>query len=354
MSRIPMTETKKPFVSVIMPIRNEYAFIEKAIASVLDNNYPAERMEVLVVDGMSNDGTRKIVEEVVGRDKRVKLLDNPAKIVPTAMNIGIQAARGEYVIRLDSHSAFSSDYISKCIEVAERTGAANVGGYIRTLPGAETRVAKSIAAASSSKFGVGNSAFRLTGPEQEADTVPFGTFRKELFEEIGGYDERLVRNQDIELNSRIRKAGGRIVISPEIQLSYYNRSTYTGLWQQAFNNGLWNPYTIWLLGSGLRLRHFVPMSFVLGLLVLSTGSMFWWPARWILLGYSLLYLSAASYFSVVRARETKALAFLILLSFVVLHIAYGLGSVWGIITIPFKFRGRRSRTAGTPLADRRM
>ena len=347
-----MADAVLPMVSVIAPCRNEAAFIEKAVTTILENDYPSQLLELLVVDGMSTDGTRKIVQEMAKRDSRIKLLDNRRKIVPSAMNIGIRASRGEYIVRVDCHSTFAPDYISKCVGVSQRTGADNVGGYIETLPGADTAAANAIAEATSSKFGVGNSMFRLSGPEQEVDTVPFGTYRRGVFDRIGLYDERLVRNQDIELNSRIRKAGGRVVISPEIKLGYYNRATYRGLWQQSFNNGLWNPYTIWLVGGGLSVRHFVPLFFVLGLIGLATAAFFWWPATLVLAGYILLYVSVALFFSVGESRIKNqssriASAFSILWSFVVLHTAYGLGSLWSVVTIPFmsfRFKARTSKS----------
>ncbi|NIP26884.1 MAG: glycosyltransferase [Phycisphaerae bacterium] len=332
-----MAEADLPMVSVIAPCRNEVLFIEKAIRTILENDYPTELIELLVIDGMSTDGTREIVGRMAEHDERIRLLDNPKKIVPSAMNIGIKASQGEYILRIDCHSTFASNYISKCIELSRRTCADNVGGYIITLPGADTRIAKAIMAATSSKFGVGNSTFRLSGPEQEAETVPFGTFRRNLFDKIGLYDERLVRNQDIELNSRIRKAGGRIVISPDIRVNYYNRATYSGLWRQSFNNGLWNPYTIWLTGGGLALRHFIPMFFVIGLFTLSLCAVFQPPVKWVLLGYILVYLCSAGFFSIKHTRRNKILSILVLWSYIVLHISYGFGSLCGLITIPLKF-----------------
>ena len=341
-----------PFVTVIAPCRNEAGFIEKSIKTILDNDYPDDLIELLIVDGMSTDGTREIVEKMAEHDNRIRLLDNPRKIVPSAMNIGIKASRGEYIVRIDCHSNFAPDYISKSVKVSRRTGAGNVGGYCLTLPGAETNVAKAIAAATSCGFGVGNSMFRLTGPEKEVDTVALGIYRKDIFEKIGLFDERLVRNQDIELNSRIRKAGGRIIVSPELKLKYYNRATYRGLWQQSFNNGLWNPYTIWLAGGGLYLRHFIPMFFILGLIFLAIGAFWLLFLKWVLLGYILLYLSVACVFSVQSARRTKTSAILILWSFVCLHVAYGLGSLWAILTIPFKFPDRHKKIINKPLPDR--
>lgn len=330
-----MADITLPMVSIIAPCRNEAGYIEKAIGTILQSDYPGELIEVLVVDGMSTDGTKEIVNKLAEKDNRIRLLDNPKQVVPSAMNIGISRARGEYIIRIDCHSTFAPDYISKCIEVSQRTGADNVGGYIETLPGADTLIAKAIAKATSSRFGVGNSSFRLSGPEKEVDTVPFGVFQKELFEKVGLYDERLVRNQDIELNSRIRKAGGRIFISPEIKLGYFNRATYSGLLQQSFSNGFWNPYTIRLTGGGLSIRHFVPLIFVAALIALAAGALFFWLFKWMLLSYILIYLIVGLFFSFRSARPKKSLIPLILLSFVILHTAYGLGSLWSIVTMPY-------------------
>jgi len=348
-----MVEIDLPMVSVIAPCRNEAHFIEKAIRTILENDYPCNLFEVLVVDGMSTDGTRDIVKKLCEQDGRIRLLDNPQKIVPSAMNIGIKAARGEYIVRVDCHTCLAPDYISKCIELAERTGADNVGGCWVTLPGEDTPVANAIAVATSTSFGVGNSVKINVGAEQERDTAAMGTFKKSLFERIGFYDERLVRNQDMELNSRIRKAGGSIVVSPEIKVGYYNRTTYLGLWQQSFNNGLWNPYTVWLVGGGLSLRHFVPLFFVSGLIGFMVGAFFWWPLILVLLAYVVLYLLVACVFSIRPARHKKVSATLVFWSYIVLHLAYGLGSIWGIITTPFKFPDRHEKTVGKTLPEQK-
>jgi len=342
-----------PFVTVIAPCRNEVDFIEGVVNSILSGDYPDERIEILIVDGMSNDGTREKVAEIAKEDSRVRLIDNSNKIVPAAMNIGIKAAKGEYIVRIDCHCDFAPDYISKCIELIQRTNAANVGGYLETLPGSDKETAKAIASATASKFGVGNSAFRIGGCESEVDTVPFGTCRKDIFEQVGYYDERLVRNQDIELNSRIKKAGGKIIISPEIKLKYYNRATYRGLWQQSFNNGLWNPYTIWLVGGGLQLRHFVPMFFVLSIVVLGAASILYWPLVVLLAMDLILYTAAATCFAIKAGRDRNVSIGRVLWAYFVLHIAYGLGSLWAILTIPFKFPNRNKKAPGKPLANRK-
>jgi len=344
-----------PTVSVLAPCRNEVDFIRDAIQSILDNDHPSELVEILVLDGMSTDGTREIVREISVDNPNVRLVDNPHKIVPTAMNIGIKEAKGEYIIRIDSHAEFANDYISKCIEVSRRTQAANVGGYWQTLPGADSRTARAIMLATTSRFGVGNSTFRTScDVEKEADTVPFGTFRKSLFEEVGPFDERLVRNQDIEMNSRIRKSGGKIIISPEIRLSYFNRATFPGIWQQSFNNGLWNPYTIWLTGSSLQARHFIPLAFVLGIMALSVGVLFHKMFLVGLIGYLLLYSSCALTAAFrQRPEKNNTTIPLVLSSFFVLHFAYGLGSLWGVVTIPIRFPHRASLKVGQAIPDRR-
>jgi glycosyltransferase involved in cell wall biosynthesis len=340
-------------VSIIIPIRNEEKFIGKCLDSFLAQIRGGEDCEILCVDGMSADKTAAIIKEYSACDGRVKLITNARKITPVAMNLGLKEAKGDFVIVVSCHAEYAEDYIAKCVEVIKRTNADHVGGYMTTLPGKDTTVGRAISAATSCVFGIGNSMFRLKGPEREVDTVPFGMYKKTVFEKVGFYDERLVRNQDIELNHRLRKAGGRIIISPEINSSYYNRSTYRGLWQQSFNNGLWNPYTVWLTGGGLSLRHFIPMLFVLGLVVLTAVSLFWRPVFWLLGGYILLYLSVACFFAIRSACHKKTFWFLVLWAFIILHTAYGLGSLWSVITIPFKFADRNTKVSGKPLADRK-
>jgi glycosyltransferase involved in cell wall biosynthesis len=344
-----------PEVSVIAPCRNEAGFVRQAIHSILENDYPVDRLEILVVDGMSTDGTRQIVQEIARQHPRIRLVDNPQEIVPTAMNIGIGEAGGEFIVRMDCHSRFATDYIRKCVEVSRETHAANVGGYLETLPGADTQMARAIMLASTSPFGVGNSAFRITGEKaKEADTVPFGAFRKALFAEVGLYDERLVRNQDIELNARLRKLGHKIIISPEIKLSYFNRATLRGIWQQSFNNGLWNPYTLWLTGRSLQLRHFIPLFFVVGVLAFSLGSFFHGVFRIGLVGLVALYVSVAFVAACrQRPRVHRTKIYKVMATFFVLHVAYGLGSLWGCLTFPFKFPRRNRSQVGRAQADRR-
>ena len=217
-------------------MRNEELFVSRCLNSVLCQLKYIPDCEVFCVDGASTDRTRQIVEQYAERDRRIYLIDNPQKIVPTAMNKAIRIARGEYIFRLDCHAEYAPDYFRNCLEVIRRTGADNVGGYWTTLPSKETRCGRAIAAATSNRFGVGGSVYRIGGGEREVDTVPFGCYRRDVFDRLGFYDERLVRNQDIELNSRILKGGGKIIISPTIKINYYNQATYTGLGRQSFRN----------------------------------------------------------------------------------------------------------------------
>ena len=215
-----MPEQVAPFVSVIMPVRNEANFIERAIKSILDNDYPAEKVEILVVDGMSDDGTRQTVKRLSEGDSRVRTLDNPKRIVPAAMNIGIKAARGDLFIRVDGHAEIPANFVTKSVEcLREHPDAWVVGGYIETI--AHDYTGRAIASAMRSPAGVGDSRFRLGDYEGWVDTLAFGTHHKWIVEKIGYFDEELVRNQDDEFNLRIILAGGKIWMSRSIQSTYF-------------------------------------------------------------------------------------------------------------------------------------
>lgn len=340
-------------VSIVIPMRNEERFVTRCLDSILAQLGNRDDVEVLCVDGASEDGTARIVAEYAARDPRVRLLSNPQRIVPVAMNLALAAARGRFIMRLDCHAEYDADYVAASVEVLERTGADIVGGYLTTLPGQDTPVGRAIAAATSSRFGVGGSAFRTGGGEQEVDAFPFGTFRRTVFERVGVYDERLVRNQDIELTSRARAAGCKVMLSPSIRLTYFTRSTFAGLRQQSFNNGLWNPYTVWLTGGGLRPRHFVPLAFVLSLVGLALLGFLWWGFWILLVADAALYGTVATLMARRAAPSANAAPLLILRAFVELHIWYGLGSFWGLLTAPFKFGWSRQAGANIRPLERR-
>src|SRR5687767_4417714 len=200
--------------SVVIPMRNEEAHIGGCLRSLLANDFDPASYEIVVVDGESTDRSVEVVAAVAASSSvPIRLLSNPKRIAPTGMNIGIRDAYGRYIIRVDAHSEYPPQYIRVCIEELERTGAANVGGTFQTFPGADTVMAKGIALMTQHPVGVGNAGFRIGVKDSYVDTVPYGAYRRELFESVGMFREDLVRHQDYELNARIRKAGGRIFLS---------------------------------------------------------------------------------------------------------------------------------------------
>lgn len=318
-------------VSVVMPVYNEEKYIKKCVDSLLEQDYPHENMEWIFVDGMSKDTTVGILEEYKEKyPNLIKVLSNPDKVVPYAMNIGIKEAAGKYIVRLDAHADYAKDYISKCVYYLDTTDAENVGGVAETK--AEGFVGNAIAKMLSSKFGVGNSQFRTNGSSGYVDTVPFGAFRREAFKKYGGYDERLVRNQDNEMNYRIRKNGGKIYMSDDINLSYYCRDSIKGISQMALKNGMWNVITMKFCPGSMGVRHFIPFAFVFSVLGLSLLSFVYYGFL-ILLGIELaLYILLDLLFSIKSATTVKEI-FLLIILFPVFHIAYGFGSLKGIFKL---------------------
>ena len=324
----------EPFVSVIIPARDEETFIDKCLESFLGNDYPHDRFEIIVVDGESHDRTREIVSEYCSRDSRVRLLTNPEKITPVARNIGIKNSRGDFIMIFDAHSAAPKDYISKCINHIVDAGADNVGGVMETAPKDGSLKARVIAGILSSPFGVGGSRFR-TGVEkpEEVDTVPFGCYRREVFDRLGLFNEKLHRNQDIEFNLRLKRNGGKILLFPDIKLTYFARATFIELWKNNFSNGFWVIYATKFARAPFSIRHLIPFFFVLFLLLgtpvaLLTGG----PLE---TAYTLLlcfYFLLDGYFSYRMARRMKRIPvfFQALYGFFLLHFSYGLGSLRGM------------------------
>ena len=338
-------------VLILVPMRNEEHFIRRCLDPIV-RQLEASRHEctLICIDGASTDATRDIVmDEYVAKNRCVELIDNPACIKPVGLNLAIRQEETDVIIILDCHTEYASDYIESNLRVLERTGADVVGGYCNSHPGKPSAVGRAISDATSHRFGVG-STFRTGSTEQEVDAVPFGCFRREIFEDAGLFDERLVRNQDYELYCRIRKNGGRIVISPEIQMKYFNRSTYRGIAQQSFNNGRWNIYSTYIVGGGISIRHFIPMLFVLGLIALALLSVLWFPAVYAFAGYIGFYTSCALAASWQAATRKHALL-LVCLAFWIIHLSYGMGSLWGLLTLPFRL-SMKTASKGSPIHNR--
>lgn len=325
--------------SVVMPVYNEEKYIDDCIKSLLEQDYPIEKMEWIFVDGCSKD---KTVEILNGYKEKypdlIKVFSNPNKIVPFAMNIGISKSIGKYIVRLDAHANYAKDYISKCVYYLDTTDAENVGGIAETK--SKGFIGGAIAKMLSSKFGVGNSQFRINGKSGYVDTVPFGAFRREVFSKYGGYDERLVRNQDNEMNYRIRRNGGKIYMADDIHLTYYCRDSVKGINQMARKNGMWNVITMKLCPGSMGIRHFIPLAFVVsvvGLVGLGFAHWIFWACLAVELAlYALLDIA----FSVKVARGVKEFLVLLFL-FLSFHVSYGIGSICGIFKL-FSKKYRRN------------
>jgi glycosyltransferase involved in cell wall biosynthesis len=326
-----MVDKDFPFISIIMPIRNEADFIERAVKSILKQDWPAEKMEILVVDGMSNDSTREIVEKLSQADHHIKILDNPRRIVPTAMNIGLRAAQGDLFIRIDGHTEVAPDFIRESIKcLREHPQAWVVGGYIETV--ADGFVGRVIALAMQSPIGVGNSLFRLGDYEGWVDTLAFGTHHKWIVDKIGYFDEELVRNQDDEFNLRVILAGGKIWMSKSIKSKYFSRGSLHKLWRQYFQYGFWRIRTLQKHKRPATFRQLVPLLFVLSMLLLGLAGFLWRPFWTFLAIEAALYATGllAGAFDVGLKGGWKY-APPAPLVFVILHFGYGLGSLWGIV-----------------------
>jgi glycosyltransferase involved in cell wall biosynthesis len=334
------------FVSVIMPCRDEEKHIARALTSILANDYPRDRLELLVVDGMSTDGTRKIAAEFARDHGFMQLLDNPKKITPAALNIGLAQARGDIIIRVDAHSTYPSDYISRLVAWQEKTGADNVGGTWRIIPGGDTNMARAIAVGLTQPFGAGDAHYRLgvTSPRW-VDTVPFGCFPREIFARIGNFDEELVRNQDDEFNLRLRKNGGRTLLVPDVRVDYYARDNLPKLWRMYYQYGYFKPLVARKLGFVLGLRQLLPSSFVLALV----GSFLvgWWIPPLGALGLIILltYVLADVACAWLAGRQIgPAVTSCLTLVFPTLHFSYGLGFLKGLVD--FVLLGKPSGKAG--------
>ena len=318
-------------LSIILPCRNEEDYISKCLESILDRERPYAAIELLVVDGMSTDRTREIVRAYAKEHPFIRLLDNPKGIVPTGMNIGIKAAKGEIIMRLDAHTTYAKGYFMKSIKYLFDYQADNVGGLFITQPGADTIQGHAIAMALSHIFGVGNSHFRLGSEKpREVDTVPFGCYHRDVFTKIGGYNEHLVRNQDIELNLRLRRTGGKVILAPDVMGYYYARPDYTSLFGQNFANGLWVIYSMRFAKIPFSIRHIVPLCFLSALLLTLALSFTNRYELTIFIASIAFYLCINLLVSALTAFK-KGIAYFpyLALAFVTLHFSYGFGSIYG-------------------------
>lgn len=325
-------------LSVICPIYNEERYIRGCIESILAQDYPKDDLEVIFADGMSTDRTREIVAEYTAKYPWIRLIDNPKRIVPPALNAAIRASHGDIIIRIDAHASYQPNYFSALAAALERNDADNVGSVCKTDVLNRTPKALAIKAVLAHPLGVGNSSFRTGITEaKEVDTVPFGCWRRSVFDRFGMYNERLVRNQDIELNKRIINGGGKIVIVPDTYCTYFARETFGKLARNNYGNGKWNILTVYYTHQlkSLSLRHFIPLIFVMSLLLPAIAGFVWHPLWWLGAASLIAYTLVVSVISA-KIAITKHLSFTYLLaSFFVLHLSYGWGSLMGLLKLPF-------------------
>jgi glycosyltransferase involved in cell wall biosynthesis len=330
-------EENKPFVSIIIPCRDEEKFIGQCLDSILANDYPKENLEILVVDGMSEDKSREIVKRYAQQYPFIKLLDNPKKYTPFALNTGIRNSKGEIIIRMDAHATYIKDYISKCVKYLKEYNADNVGGIWKIMPRENTLINKAICFASSSIFGAGDAYYRRGYDKgiKEVDTVFGGCYKREVFEKIGFFNEKLLRSQDMEFNLRLKKAGGKILLVPDIVSYYYPKSNLKDFFLHNFEDGIWAIYPLKFIKIPLKLRHYIPLIFVSGLLGTGFLGIFFPIFFWLFLLLLSLYLLANLYFSAKIALREKDFRYLFVMpiTFACRHFGYGLGSIWGLLKI---------------------
>ena len=320
-----------PFVSVLMPVRDEGAFIKRSLGAVIAQDYPRDRLEVIIADGMSSDNTREVIADIGREYANVTLIDNPEKIVATGLNRALRVARGEIIIRVDGHCEIAGDYVRHCVSHLLDDKAECVGGPLETI--GETFTAQAIAAAMSSRFGVGGSAFRVGTKEPRlTDTVAFPAYKRETIQRAGDFDEELVRNQDDEYNYRVRKLGGRILLSPDVRSRYYSRAGFASLWKQYFAYGYWKVRVLQKHPRQMRARQFAPPVFVLALLLLVSTIPFIKLSVLLVAASLLAYAFSDLIAALAAARKRKWRLLLALpIAFPIIHFAYGSGFLFGLI-----------------------
>lgn len=341
-----------PFVTVVMPVRNEGAYIERSVAAVLAQDYPRHRMEILVADGMSNDGTEERVRTLGLGDPRLRLLGNPGRIVATGLNLALTHAKGDIVIRVDGHCEIAPDYVTRCVGYLRRGEAEGVGGPLETV--GENPLARVIALAMSSRFGVGGAPFRTTRDQTRlVDTVAFPAYTREAIWRAGPFDEELIRNQDDEYNYRMRELGYRILLAPDVSSRYYSRSSIRSLARQYFQYGYWKVRVMQKHPRQMRPRQFAPPAFVTFLLA-SVGiapltPFGWWPLA--LGGGAYCVANIAASLWTARNGNWRSLP-LLPVAFATLHLFYGFGFVAGLVRFARRWGEREPARNGLPSEER--
>ncbi len=324
------------FISIIVPARNEEKFIRGFLDSLLKQNYPKEKIEIILADGKSGDKTVKIAKEYFGRLSGLRIITNAKKITSAGLNLAIKAAKGGIVARMDVHAEYPADYLSRLVSGLEKYQTGNIGPRVIASPATDTLEAKAIAFCLNSSFGAFGSDFRLGADKPiETDTVFNGCWKKEIFEKIGYFNENLIRSQDLEFNLRLKKAGAKIVLLPDLAVKYFPKTTLKEFLRHNFKDGFWAIYPLRFVKMKFKLRHYLPLAAVSGFLALMFFGFFFWPFRFLFVVFCLVYLVLNFGFSVLICLKEKSPDYFrfLFLAFVWRHFGYGFGSLLGAVKL---------------------
>ncbi|HEY45591.1 MAG TPA: glycosyltransferase family 2 protein [Anaerolineae bacterium] len=328
-----------PKVSIIVPCFNEKHTIGYLLQAIHDQTFPRTDLEVIIADGMSTDGTRDVIQGFISDhdDLSIRLIDNPERIIPVALNEAIEAASGEVLIRLDAHSIPNRDYIERCLTVLESTGSANVGGLWEIRSSGEGWLARSIAIAAGHRLGAGDARYRTGGEAGEVDTVPFGAFKREWVDRVGPFDITLITNEDYEFNVRLRQAGGVIWFDSTIRSTYFARRDLISLARQYARYGYWKARMLRRYPESLRWRQALPPLFVLSVIVLGIAAFVWFPARLLIAVQLALYALLVFLVGIGQSLHERDWKILVgfLLAIWSMHFAWGGGFLWSIFGMIF-------------------
>lgn len=322
-------------VSIIVPCYNEQTTIHLLLDAIYQQTYPIASVEVVIADGGSTDDTRTVIWEwqSLHPEMIVKLVENPKRNIPAALNAAILASNGEIIIRLDAHSEPQRDYVARSVAALEEDLGQNVGGAWDIRPGSEQWIARSIAKAAAHPIGVGDARYRHSDQPGIVDTVPFGAFYRPLLDQVGMFDETLLTNEDYEFNTRIRQGGGNIWFDPQIRSFYYARASLKALAQQYWRYGYWKWHMLRRYPETIRWRQALPPLFVIGLIVLTILALFLSPVRWILLAVVALYFGVLLATGLQQAIKEKDFPLILgfPLAVATMHLTWGAGFLWGML-----------------------